>query len=135
MKKSDFCTLYKKTQISSVTTYLFFAALIKESPKSLNSIINSLLLVSVDGGYLSGTPNKRARIIDIPLNIPTPVPEVPTVKLTKLICNLLKFYATHVKNGNRMQNVADFFFFFFFGCRGGGVFYQCEEYTCMLYEI
>ena len=96
MRKSDFCTLYKKAQIISVTTYLFFAALIKESPKFLNPILNSLLLVSVAGGYGSGTPKKRAHIIDLPLNIPTPVPEVTTVKLTILICNLLKFYAMHV---------------------------------------
>ena len=29
-----------------------------------------------------------------------------------------------LKNWNRMQNAAD-----------SGVFYQCEEYACMLYEI
>ena len=29
----------------------------------------------------------------------------------------------HVMNWNRMQNAADL---------GGGVFYQCEEYACML---
>ena len=31
-----------------------------------------------------------------------------------------------VNNWNRMQNAADW---------GRGVFYQCEEYACMLYEI
>ena len=72
MRKSDFSTLYKTLLItcSSVTTHLFFAALIKESPKFLNPILNSLLLVSVDGGYGSGTPMQRAHIIDLPLNIP-----------------------------------------------------------------
>ena len=35
-----------------------------------------------------------------------------------------------------MQNAADFFFFFFFlGGGGGRVFYQCEEYACMLHII
>ena len=33
----------------------------------------------------------------------------------------------HVKNWNRMQNAADL--------GGGGVFYQCEEYACMLHII
>ena len=33
-----------------------------------------------------------------------------------------------VNNWNRMQNAADW-------GGGGGVFYQCEEYACMLYEI
>ena len=32
-----------------------------------------------------------------------------------------------VKNWNIVQNAAD--------SGGGGVFYQCEEYACMLYEI
>ena len=33
-----------------------------------------------------------------------------------------------VKNWNIVQNAAD-------SGGGGGVFYQCEEYPCMLYEI
>ena len=47
----------------------------------------------------------------------------------KFTCNTLEprqlqKHAMHVKNWNRMQNAADL-----------GVFYQCEEYACMLHII
>ena len=41
-------------------------------------------------------------------------------------CHLIVKYVSDkiVKNWNRMQNAADW----------GWVFYECEEYACMLYE-
>ena len=48
----------------------------------------------------------------------------------KFNCSLLEprqllNHAMHVRNWNQMQNAAD-------SGGGGGVFFQCEEYACML---
>ena len=68
-------------------------------------------------------------MIELYLNIQTPVPDVSTVNLNNFTCNLLETrqlynHAMHVKNWNRMQNAPDL-----------GVFYKCEKYSLMLHII
>ena len=92
-------------QISSVTALVdqslcFFAspienihALIEKSPKDLNPELKDYMDTSWRIWTMNSKitfPRDAAHIIDLHLNILTPVPDISTLKLMKYTCNLLE---------------------------------------------
>ena len=59
-------------------------------------------------------------------NFPTSVKLVPNYqRCEELVLNYHIWQRQNCEELDRMQNASGF----------GGIFYQCEEYACMLYEI